>query len=567
MADKGWTAQIAAAAGVAAGTGAAQLGLGYGLGVVVWPATSTDDNSVWLGSLGWATWIAASATVFGAVIASRLSSRSRALWRLALAASAAVGALVSVALIALPARDAVRVDTVAPQTIAAGYAIVGILLGVVLAYWAVSSRPVAANLILTAAWLWALAVAAIVVDLIWHRPTATYLSSWQFAGPSLGARYGTIYWPSSVLTLLAALVIGVLAVWPAVRRGEFGVGAATSGAVGPLLVAGAFFALAPRLTGALGPLESAYLIAPYAVLAGLAGSAMTVAIGRAAAERQARERPGYSAPSEGPGAGSSTARQGDRIPRDARLGARASRRPSPAATGEATVPAADADGTSHAEPDTARDLRREQSVAARDRRPDNTAEKQPEKPAATARSGRTGWFRRRSNDAEPAGTQQAPAGQTADDAPERAKPARSVSAGAKRAGDNPPASGPAAGNSAGAQPSKQTAPRQATPGLDAPRQAAPRQAAPPQAAPRRDPPGQDAPGQAGAGLRPMQAPPVAPAPTPVAPSAPANSTVAPPPASPPVAKINPSASETRPVPRKTPAKKAPRRPANPANDN
>ena len=72
MAEKGWTAQVAAAAGVAAGTGAAQLGLGYGLGVVVWPVTRRPDDSVWLGSLGWATWIAASATVFGAVIASRL---------------------------------------------------------------------------------------------------------------------------------------------------------------------------------------------------------------------------------------------------------------------------------------------------------------------------------------------------------------------------------------------------------------------------------------------------------------------------------------------------------------
>ena len=40
MADKGWTARVAAAAGVAAGTGAAQLGLGYGLGVVEWPAVS-----------------------------------------------------------------------------------------------------------------------------------------------------------------------------------------------------------------------------------------------------------------------------------------------------------------------------------------------------------------------------------------------------------------------------------------------------------------------------------------------------------------------------------------------
>ena len=294
MAGKGWTAHVAAAAGVAAGIGAAQLGLGYGLGVVVWPVTATADDSVWLGSLGWATWIASSATVFGAVIASRLrsgpsvSERPAGPWRFALAAAAAVGALLTVALIALPARAAVRSDTFSPQTVAAGYAVVGILFGLVIAYWAVVSRPVAANLIATAAWLWALAVAAIVVELIWHRSSATYLTSWQFADPGTGTRYGTIYWPSSLLTLLAALVIGIMAAWPAVRRGDLGVGAATSGAVGPLLVAAAFFVLAPQLTGSLGSLESAYLIAPYAVMAGLAGSALTVAIGRRSAQRRAR---------------------------------------------------------------------------------------------------------------------------------------------------------------------------------------------------------------------------------------------------------------------------------------
>nr|BFE66874.1 hypothetical protein GCM10020092_001750 [Actinoplanes digitatis] len=75
MAEKGWTVQVATAAGVAAGTGAAQLGLGYGLGVVVWPVIPSADDSVWLGSLGWATWIAANATVFGAVIASGSGAR------------------------------------------------------------------------------------------------------------------------------------------------------------------------------------------------------------------------------------------------------------------------------------------------------------------------------------------------------------------------------------------------------------------------------------------------------------------------------------------------------------
>jgi hypothetical protein len=283
---EGWTTQVAAAAGVAAAVGAAQLGLGYGLGVVVWPDIATTDNSVWLGSLGWATWIAASSTVFGAVLASRFSARTGGPWRLALAVSGAVGALLAVALIALPARAAVRVGTYTPETIAGGYAVIGVLLGLVLAYWAVVSRPVAANLTATAVWLWAMAVAGIVVELTMHRDSATYLTSWQFADVGEAARYGTIYWPSSVLTLLAALIIGVIGALPAARRGELGVGAVASGVTGPLLVAASFFVLAPQLTGALGPLESAYLIAPYAVLTGLAGSATAVGLAQRSANRR-----------------------------------------------------------------------------------------------------------------------------------------------------------------------------------------------------------------------------------------------------------------------------------------
>jgi len=292
MADKGWTARIATAAGAAAGTGAAQLGLGYGLGVVVWPVTPTPDDSAWLGSLGWATWITASATVFGAVLGSRYRGgpgpRTSAAWRFALAACAAVGALVTVALIALPARSAVRLDTFSPQVIAGGYAAVGLVLGLVVAFWAVSSRPVAANLMATGVWLWALAVAGIVVELSTNRDSATYLTSWQFAEVASSGRYGTIYWPSALLTLGAAFLVGALTATPAARRGDLGAGATTSGAAGPLLVAIAFLALAPRLTGALGAIESAYLIAPYAVLAGLAGSALAVATARALADRRSR---------------------------------------------------------------------------------------------------------------------------------------------------------------------------------------------------------------------------------------------------------------------------------------
>ncbi|WP_306216213.1 Hansenula MRAKII killer toxin-resistant protein 1, partial [Actinoplanes sp. RD1] len=298
---------VAAAAGVAAGTSAAQIGLGYGLGVVVWPAVATTDDSVWLGSLGWTTWIAASATVLGAVIAGRLGRTTGMLWRFALSASAAVGALLTVALVALPAREAVRTGTFSPETIAGGYAVAGVVLGLVVAYWAVVSRPVAANLAVTAAWLWSLAVAAVVMDVFWRRPSATYLTSWQFAAVDTGGLIGTIYWPSALLTLAAAFAIGVLAAAPAARRGNHGTGAATSGAVGPLLVAASFFVLAPQLRGALGALESAYLIAPYAVLAGLAGSAAAVAVARQSAARRPARAVDRSSDSAGPAAVSASA--------------------------------------------------------------------------------------------------------------------------------------------------------------------------------------------------------------------------------------------------------------------
>jgi hypothetical protein len=294
MAETGLTTQAGTAAGIAAGAGAAQLGLGYGLGVIAWPVTATEAESLWLGSLGWATWITASATVLGAVIAGRMRpvppGRWRGVWRFLLAASSALGALVSVALVALPARSAVRADTLSPQVVAGGYALAGLLAGLVVAFWAVSSGPVAANLIGTALWLWALAVAGVAAELITGREFATYLTSWQFAESVSPIRYGGIYWPSALLTLFAAFAIGLIAAWPFARRGEAGLGTAISGAVGPLLVAFSFLLLAPQLTAAMGPLQSAYLIAPYAVLAGLGGSALIVTLEQGRRSRRERNR-------------------------------------------------------------------------------------------------------------------------------------------------------------------------------------------------------------------------------------------------------------------------------------
>ena len=128
-------------------------------------------------SLAWTLWIAASSTVIGAISADRRSLGdigaapprgsanptvlATAIWRALLAVSSAVGALLSVALVLTPAQLAGRTDTNAPELIASGYAVVGILAGIVVAVAALAARAAAANVIATAAWIWVLAAASL----------------------------------------------------------------------------------------------------------------------------------------------------------------------------------------------------------------------------------------------------------------------------------------------------------------------------------------------------------------------------------------------------------------------
>jgi hypothetical protein len=295
--NPGWRTSIATAIGVAAGAGAAQLGLGYGLGIIAWlPASAGDSESAWVASLAWASWIAATSVAAGAICADRLASSrgpdstvegaeasepgrvTTALWRLTIAVASAIGALITVALVAVPARTAVRADTFAPQLVAGGYAAIGVVIGLFVAYGALSARAVAANVIATVSWLWALAVATVIDGVIAGRGLATaQLGVWEFTNH--GPWFRNLYVPGMLLSLAAALVFGILAAWPAARRGENRVGVAISGAVGPLLVAAAYFLAAPRMVGIRAEQLSAYLLAPYAVIAGLAGSVLISALG------------------------------------------------------------------------------------------------------------------------------------------------------------------------------------------------------------------------------------------------------------------------------------------------
>ncbi|MEV4480057.1 hypothetical protein [Micromonospora coxensis] len=300
MARRGWGASIATAVGVAAGVGAAQLGFAYGLGIIDWaPAEATRTEAAWFASLAWATWIAAVSGVLGAVCAQRLDDRSEAadadvppagtLRRVTLAVGGTLGAALTVLLVAVPARAATVPDVVAPQTVAAGYAAAGVLLGLLAALWALASRAAASNVVATVGWLWLLAVVSVVDGVLAGRGLATaQLGIWQISGDRPGYWLRDyVYWPGVLLTAGSALVIGALAARRTARVAERRLGAAVSGAAGPLLVAVAYLLAVPRLASITPAQVSAQLFAPYAVVIGAAGSVLVAALAQRADRRAA----------------------------------------------------------------------------------------------------------------------------------------------------------------------------------------------------------------------------------------------------------------------------------------
>jgi hypothetical protein len=312
MAKVGWTASVGLAVGATAVIAAAQFGLAYGLGIISWtptPRGATPDD-VWLASLAWTAFVAAASTVAGALWADRHISPQRsaaaggqksnasalpgatgsdgrsvqpnpvatAMWRGLVAVSAAVGALLSVLLVLAPAKAAIRADTTSPELIAAAYAVVGVVIGVLIAICALSIRAIAFNVVCSAIWVWLLAIAASINGVGIHDGARVApLAIWPF-GPGT---YFKTTWSVAGTALMfgAAIVIGALTARVALRRKENAVGAALAGAIGPLMVAAAYLLTAPRLVGVRASAQiSAYLTAPYAVLAGLAGSVGVIAL-------------------------------------------------------------------------------------------------------------------------------------------------------------------------------------------------------------------------------------------------------------------------------------------------
>ncbi|WP_232290185.1 hypothetical protein [Micromonospora sp. ATCC 39149] len=369
MARRGWGGSIATAIGVAAGAGAAQLGFGYGLGIINWSAAGVGaGEAAWVASIAWATWIAATSTIAGAVCAQRLrlpdgreggpvvpadapgradpaatasspaeiasdptaasgpmaidpgqtapdpdstavsapvavdaadpvtdpgsANSLRGPGAITLALAGAVGALVTVLLVAVPARVAEVSGVTAPQTVAAGYAGAGVLIGLLVAVWALRSPATVANVIATGGWLWLLAVVAVVDGVLAGRGlTTAQLGIWQLSADRADFWVrGWFYWPGALLALGSALLIGALAARRAARSAASRLGAAASGGAGPLLVALAYLLAVPGLTTLGREQVSAHLVAPYAVVLGFAGSVLTTALAQRAATRRAAGR-------------------------------------------------------------------------------------------------------------------------------------------------------------------------------------------------------------------------------------------------------------------------------------
>ncbi len=320
MAKQGWLGSVALAVGASAATAAAQFGLGYGFGVIEWaPAagmTVTSDK-VWLVSLAWTLWIAASSTVVGAIAADRRSLGelgaapprangkqtvfATAVWRALLAVSSAIGALLSVALVLTPAQLAGRTDTNAPELIAAGYAIVGIIAGIVVAVAALAARAAAVNVVATVAWIWLLATASLIYDAVNGRSHgSTSIEVWPFGSEHYFR--DTWSWSGALVMLSSAAVIGILAAIGGIRRNENKVGVATSGGAGPALVMAAYMLTIPTLAGVADPQRSASILAPVALIAGAAGSVLVVAIAssREASIRDRAAREAGAAAAAGP---------------------------------------------------------------------------------------------------------------------------------------------------------------------------------------------------------------------------------------------------------------------------
>ncbi|GIJ80465.1 hypothetical protein Xph01_48970 [Micromonospora phaseoli] len=259
--------------GVSLLAGAGQLGLAFGFGIVRLTGAFTGVSvNQWPAQLVWAGWFATNAAVIGAVLAERLVRHGGQLTgttrRLAVAGSAALGAMVVAPLCMQPARGAelISVDPVWAVAICAG---LGAVIGGGAALAVLVRPPLAWNMAVVAAVVWLLALLSVLPSLGASGPlTPVRLGVLEPAWLSADAAQQLALLILPTVTLLAGAATAALAR----RRGHPPLVSVPSGVAGPVLVAFAYLAAGP------GSASDRYQLTPYygaliAVVVGALGSA------------------------------------------------------------------------------------------------------------------------------------------------------------------------------------------------------------------------------------------------------------------------------------------------------
>jgi len=270
-----WVRALGAALAAAVVSGAGQLGIAYGLGILRWDQRFPAD--VWKAHLVWVAWIGALAVVAGAVAGARTLPRPTFGSWLAVSLAGMVGAAVTVPLVALPARAAQVPPPLDPALNAGLAASIGVLVGLFAALAVLCARPVAGSVLVTTLWVWAVGIVSAVarVGETFPRGRAT--------GPAFGERLGVLEFSALgeravlpvmvVMALLTGVLIGAYARW----LGEHPVAVAASGLAGPALVAAAYLFAGP---GSGATQRDPYLASLIAVAAGVAVSVLIAVLRR-----------------------------------------------------------------------------------------------------------------------------------------------------------------------------------------------------------------------------------------------------------------------------------------------
>ena len=271
---------LGVALGVAALAGASQLGLAYGLGIVVLTrALDITLRDHWTAQLAWVAWFAMTAAVVGGIAARRhLPKGSGAGTRLVTSVAAAVGAAVIVPLTMQPARST-HVDGVQPVLVIGICAALGAAAGIFAAYAALSRQVARWSFSAVGIAVWVVALVSVAPGLAPGKtlpPVRLGVLDADFLSADVIKRTALFTMPA------IALIAGVSVGWSARRRGLSTLTIALAGLAGPALLTMAYLIAGP------GSADDQYQAVPYwaamtAAGAGVLGSVLAAVLRRSPA--------------------------------------------------------------------------------------------------------------------------------------------------------------------------------------------------------------------------------------------------------------------------------------------